>query len=100
SAERSPLFPDIPTLTELGLGANPTRIYFGIVAPAGTPAAIVRKLRDKIAAIGDDPEFRRKRIIDMGLDPVFDTPEAFAAYLKQDRANAERVVRESGLQPQ
>jgi tripartite-type tricarboxylate transporter receptor subunit TctC len=100
SAERSPLFPDIPTLGELGYGTNPTRIYFGIVAPAGTPAHIVHKLRDEIAAIGNDPEFRRKRLIDMGLDPVLNTPEEFAAYLKQDRANAERVVRESGLQTQ
>jgi tripartite-type tricarboxylate transporter receptor subunit TctC len=100
SAERSPLFPDIPTLTELGYGANPTRIYFGIVAPAGTPAPIVHKLAAEIATIGNDPDFRRKRLIEMGLDPVFNTPEEFAAYLKQDRANAERVVRESGLQTQ
>ena len=100
SGQRSPLFPDIPTLTELGYGANPTRIYFGIVAPAGTPAPIVHKLRDQIALIGNDPEFRRKRLIEMGLDPVFNTPEEFAQYLKDDRVNAERVVKESGLQPQ
>jgi tripartite-type tricarboxylate transporter receptor subunit TctC len=100
SAERSPLFPDIPTLTELGYGPNPTRIYFGIVAPAGTPSPIVHRLAAEIAAIGNDPEFRRKRLVEMGLDPVFDTPEVFAAFLAQDRANAERVVRESGLQMQ
>jgi len=100
SAARSPLFPDIPTLTELGYAPNPTRIYFGIVAPAGTPAPIVHKLRDEIAAIGSDPEFRRRRLIEMGLDPVFNTPQEFAAYLEQDRANAGRVVRESGLQTQ
>ena len=99
-AARSPLFADIPTLSELGYGLNPTRIYFGIVAPAGTPAQIVHKLRDEIAAIGNDPDFRRRRLIEMGLDPVLNTPEEFAAYLKQDRANAERVVRESGLQTQ
>jgi tripartite-type tricarboxylate transporter receptor subunit TctC len=100
SAERSPLFADIPTLTELGYGPNPTRIYFGIVAPAGTPAPIVHRLAAKIAAIGNEPEFRRKRLVEMGLDPVFNTPEEFAAFLRQDRANAERVVRESGLQTQ
>jgi hypothetical protein len=65
---------------------------------AGTPAPIVHKLRDEIAAIGNDPEFRRRRLIETSLDPVFDTPEEFAAFLKQDRANAERVMRESGLQ--
>jgi len=100
SAARSPLFPDIPTLTELGYEPNPTRIYFGIVAPAGTPGGIVHKLAAEIAAIGNDPEFRRRRLIEMGLDPVFNTPEEFAAFLRQDRANAERVVRESGLQTQ
>ncbi len=100
SAQRSPLFPDIPTLIELGYGPNPTRIYFGIVAPAGTPAPIVHKLSEEFARIGNEPEFRRKRLIEMGLEPVFSTPEEFADFLKEDRAIAERVVKESGLQPQ
>jgi tripartite-type tricarboxylate transporter receptor subunit TctC len=100
SEQRSPLFPDIPTLAELGYGGNPTRVYFGIVAPAGTPAPIIHKLAAEIARIGNEPEFRQKRLIDMGLEPVFSTPAEFAAFLAQDRANAERVVKESGLQPQ
>jgi hypothetical protein len=73
---------------------------FKASAPAGTLAPILRKLRDEIALIGNDPEFRRKRLIEMGLDPVLNTPEEFAEYLKQDRVNAERVVKESGLMPQ
>jgi tripartite-type tricarboxylate transporter receptor subunit TctC len=39
-------------------------------------------------------------MIDVGLEPVFDTPEEFAAFLKQDRAASARIVRESGMQPQ
>lgn len=100
SKKRSPLLPDVPTLTELGYGDNLTRLYFGIVAPAGTPAPIVHKLRDEFAAIGGDPEFRRKRMIDVGLEPVFDTPEQFATFLKDDRAASARLVRESGMEPQ
>jgi tripartite-type tricarboxylate transporter receptor subunit TctC len=100
SAQRSPLIPDVPTLAELGYGDNLTRIYFGIVAPAGTPSAITHKLADEIARIGAIPEFRQKRLIDMGLEPVLSTPEEFAEFLKQDRAISERVVKESGLQPQ
>src|SRR5262249_43300009 len=100
SAQRSPLIPDVPTLAELGYGDNLTRIYFGIVAPAGTPSAITQRLAAEIARIGAIPEFRQKRLIDMGLEPVFSTPEEFAAFLKQDRAISERVVKESGLQPQ
>jgi len=98
--KRSPLLPDAPTLTELGYGQNLTRLYFGIVAPTGAPDAIVHKLRDSFAAIGNDPEFRQKRMIDVALEPVFDTPEQFADFLKTDRAASARIVRQSGMEPQ
>jgi tripartite-type tricarboxylate transporter receptor subunit TctC len=100
STKRSPLLPDVPTLTELGYGQNLTRLYFGIVAPIGAPNAIVHKLRDSFAAIGNDPDFRQKRMIDMALEPVFDTPEQFAEFLKTDRAASARIVGESGMEPQ
>jgi tripartite-type tricarboxylate transporter receptor subunit TctC len=100
SKRRSPLLPDVPTLTELGYGDNLTRLYFGIVAPAGTPQPIIQKLRDEFAAIGGDPEFRQKRMIDVGLEPVFDTPEQFAGFLKEDRAASARLVREAGMEPE
>jgi tripartite-type tricarboxylate transporter receptor subunit TctC len=100
SQQRSPLLPDVPTLAELGYGDNLTRLYFGIVAPAGTPQPIVHRLRDEFAVAGADPEFRQKRLIDVGLEPVFDTPEQFASFLKADRAASARLVRESGMEPQ
>ena len=100
SKTRSPLLPDVPTLTELGYGDNLTRLYFGIVAPAGTPSPIVHKLRDEFAAIGGDPEFRQKRLIDVGLEPVFDTPEEFATFLKADRVLSARLVHDAGMEPQ
>jgi tripartite-type tricarboxylate transporter receptor subunit TctC len=100
STKRSPLLPDVPTLTELGYGQNLTRLYFGIVAPTGAPDAIVHKLRDSFAAIGNNPDFRQKRMIDMALEPVFDTPEQFAKFLKTDRAASARIVGESGMEPQ
>jgi tripartite-type tricarboxylate transporter receptor subunit TctC len=100
SGTRSPLLPDVPTLAELGYGGDLTRLYFGIVAPAGTPDPIVHKLRDAFALIGGDPEFRQKRMIDMALEPVFDTPEQFAAFLKKDRAASARIVKEAGMEPQ
>jgi tripartite-type tricarboxylate transporter receptor subunit TctC len=100
SKTRSPLLPDVPTLTELGYGGNLTRLYFGIVAPAGTPSPIIHKLRDEFAAIGNDPEFRQKRMIDVALEPVFDTPEEFARFLKEDRAASARIVQDAGMEPQ
>ena len=100
SPQRSPLLPDVPTLAELGYHGDLTRLYFGLVAPAGTPQPIVHKLYEEFAAVGKDPEFRQKRMIDVGLEPVFDTPEAFGAFLKQDRAASARIVKEAGMQPQ
>jgi len=98
SDTRSPLFPDVPTLKELGF-PNLAPVYFGFVAPAGTPKPIAKKLHDDIVRIGNDPEFRKKRLIDIGIVPVFDTPEHFAQYLKEQRANGEKLIRESGFQP-
>jgi tripartite-type tricarboxylate transporter receptor subunit TctC len=98
SDARSPLFPDVPTLGELGF-PNLAPVYFGFVAPAGTPRPIIQKLHDEIVAIGNGPEFLKKRLIDIGIVPIFDTPEHFGQYLKEQRANSEKLVRESGFQP-
>ena len=99
-AQRSPLFPDIPTLAELGYRGNLTRVYFGLVAPAGTPQPIIDKIRADVLRIGSDPVFRKKHLIDRALEPILNTPEEFARFLVADRATSERVVKEAGLQPQ
>jgi tripartite-type tricarboxylate transporter receptor subunit TctC len=99
-AARSPLFPDIPTLRELGYTEEITRQYFGVVAPAATPAPIIARLHDAIVEIMNEPEFRQRNLIDRGIEPIGDTPDAFARFLAQDRVLSERVVKEAGLQPQ
>ena len=98
--QRSPLLPEVPTLAELGYRGSMTYAYFGLVAPPSTPKPIIRKLRDEIASIGNQPEFRQKRMVDVGIVPIFDMPEEFARFLQEDRAAAARVVRESGIQQQ
>jgi tripartite-type tricarboxylate transporter receptor subunit TctC len=98
--KRSPLFADIPTLAELGYRGNLTRVYFGLVAPAGTPKAIVDKIRDDVASIGNDPAFRQKQMIDRAIEPIFNTPEEFARFLIEDRIVSGRVVGDAGLVPQ
>jgi tripartite-type tricarboxylate transporter receptor subunit TctC len=97
SDTRSPLFPEVPTLNELGF-PNLAPVYFGFVAPAGTPKPIIEKLHEEISRIGNEPSFRQKRLIDIGIQPVFDTPEQFAGYLEKQRANSERLIRDSGFQ--
>jgi tripartite-type tricarboxylate transporter receptor subunit TctC len=96
SDARSPLFPDVPTLNELGF-PNLAPVYFGFVAPAGTPKLIIDKLHQEITRIGNEPAFRQKRLIEIGIQPIFDAPEQFARYLKEQRANSERLIQDSGF---
>ena len=98
SEARSPLFPDVPTLKELGF-PNLAPVYFGFVAPTGTPKDMIHKLHDEIVAIGNEPSFRQKRLIDIGIVPVFDTPGHFADYLKVQRDNGRKLIQKSGFQP-
>jgi tripartite-type tricarboxylate transporter receptor subunit TctC len=95
---RSPLFPDVPTLQELGFSKLPS-VYFAFVAPSGVPNEIIRKLHDEIATVGNDPDFRRRQLTDIGLVPVFDTPEHLAAFLKEQRAIDSKLIQESGFEP-
>jgi len=97
---RSPLLPDVPTLRELGYKGPLAPAFFGLVAPKGTPKAIIAKLREVATAIASDKAFAERNMVNLGLVPVLDTPEQFAAYLKENRVVSERIVKESGLQPQ
>jgi len=100
SERRSPLVPDVPTLRELGYRGDITQVYFGLVAPAGTPAPIIARLNEEFVRIGSMPAFRSKNMIDLGLEPILDRPADFARYLEQNRVVAERVVQAAGLEPQ
>jgi tripartite-type tricarboxylate transporter receptor subunit TctC len=97
SQERSPLLPDVPTLAELGFPQE-VQMYFGIVAPAGTPKAYVEKLFAEFRAIGEDPQFRQQRMIEQGLIPVFNAPKDFEAYLAAERLSMRKRFAESGME--
>jgi len=100
SDTRSPLYPDVPTLREIGYGGPVTRSYFAFYAPVSTPNAVTAKIAAEVRQIASDKAFRDKHLIARGLEPVFDTPEAFGRFLAQDRVEALRVVKDAGLQPQ
>ena len=90
----------MPTLDELGYKFDLTRVYFGIVAPAGTPKPILERLRNEMAAVINDPAFREKHLTSRGHEPVANTPEEFARFLAEDRATSARIVKEAGVEPQ
>jgi len=97
---RSPNFPDVPTLAESGYTCPPSRSWYGLFTPAGTPRPVVDKLANAVASIVDDPAFRERHLSARSLVPAINTPEQFAAEIKRDRALAEAVVKAAGLEPQ
>jgi tripartite-type tricarboxylate transporter receptor subunit TctC len=97
---RSPLFPDIPTVTEASGRQYPAKSYFGLMAPAGTPKPIIARLHAEVARIVVEPGFRHRNLIERGLEPVASAPEDYARFIKDDRAAAEQIVKEAGLEPQ
>jgi tripartite-type tricarboxylate transporter receptor subunit TctC len=97
---RSPNFPAVPTLADTGYAGTPSRSWYGLFMPPGTPRPIVDKLAKEVASIVADPAFREKHMTARSLVPAVNTPDEFAAEIKKDRAAAEQVVKEAGLTPQ
>jgi len=96
SARRSPLLPDVPSVTEIGLGALEQVGWFGMFAPANLPPAIAATLGTEIAAVMAMPEVRSK-VEAQVMDPVVSTQAEFAAFHRQQVAKWTDIVRESGV---
>jgi tripartite-type tricarboxylate transporter receptor subunit TctC len=88
--------PEVPTSTEAGLPDYEMDIWFGLVAPRGTPKPIVDQLNGYVRAMSADPVLR-KRVIDGFLRPVDINADEFAAYVERDVPRWEKVIRESGV---
>jgi tripartite-type tricarboxylate transporter receptor subunit TctC len=97
-ARRSPQQPEVPTFRESGVDAAVDG-WNSLVAPAGTPRDIIAFLNGHVRAIIDDPDFRR-RMIELGGDPVASSPEELDARLKSDIDLWAAVVKKVGLEPQ
>lgn len=100
SDKRSRQIPNVPTIAETGYKGDITRSYFGMVAPAGMPAAVVDKWVSTMSKIVTDPAFQDRNLTKRGLEAAVNGPAAFAEFLQRDRKASERVVKASGLQPQ
>jgi tripartite-type tricarboxylate transporter receptor subunit TctC len=100
SDTRSDLLPAVPTLKELGYSGPRTRSYFGLYAPSGVPKAMLEKIASDVRLVAGETGFRDRNMIQRGLEPVLNTPDEFAEFLKQDRINAKRVIEKAGLEAQ
>ena len=95
TAKRSPELPDVPTIAEAGVPGYEATSWFGLWAPAKTPADVQAKLYAAIVKVLKDPAVVKK-ITDQGGDVAIDTQAGFAAYIKAESAKWGKVVKDSG----
>ena len=96
TAKRSPVLPDVPTMAESGLPGQESDTLQGMLVPAGTPAAVVRRLHADVVKILAQPE-TRDRISALGFDIIASSPQEFAAQIKVEVAKWAKVVKEAGI---
>ncbi|WP_198971557.1 Bug family tripartite tricarboxylate transporter substrate binding protein [Xylophilus sp. ASV27] len=95
TAKRSPELPDVPTIAEAGLPGYEATSWFGLLAPAKTPADIVNRIDAALVKVLANPEVKKK-LSEQGAEPYAETPEQFAAFIKAETAKWASVVKESG----
>ena len=97
--KRLPGFPDVPTVAEAGLPGYETSTWGGLLAPAGTPKAVVAKLAAETTRILALPDVR-ERMLAAGVEPVGGTPEQYAAFIGSEMVKWGKVAKAAGIQPE
>jgi len=96
SAKRVAALPDVPTMAESGAPDQEAETMQGVLLPAGTPREIIDRLQREIARIVALPDVR-ERLSGLGFEPVANTPEEFAAYIRAEVNKWAKVIREAGI---
>jgi tripartite-type tricarboxylate transporter receptor subunit TctC len=100
SAKRLASMPDLPTMAESGVPGYEMDFWFGIVAPAGTPAPIVERLAQEIAEVEKQPVFRTRLSSFNQIQYDTTTPAAMSEVLKRDLAFWAKLLRDYKVEPQ
>ena len=94
---RSPQLPEVPTLAESGLAGYGAYVWMGLLAPKGTPAAIIERLHRELKAVLSTPEVR-SYFAETGIEVVGSTPAEMDSYFREERDRWARVVKDTGAQ--
>jgi tripartite-type tricarboxylate transporter receptor subunit TctC len=95
SSKRSSQLPEVPTISEAGVPGFEAENWFGLFVPAQTPKKIIARLNEAIVKVMRSPEIQ-KQFIALGAEPVGNSPEEFAAFVRRDMEKYAKVVRISG----
>ena len=96
TAQRSALAPDVPTVAEAGVPGYELAVWFGVLAPAGTPREIINRLNAEIVKALNSADIR-DRFAKQGVEVKTSTPEQFSEFLKSEVARWAKVVKEAGI---
>ena len=94
-AKRSPQLPDVPTISESGVPGYEAYVWMGLLAPKGTPAAIIEQIHRDLSQVLDSSEVRA-HMTSAGIEIVGSTPVEFAAYFRGERERWAKTIRETG----
>ncbi|MFZ2736671.1 MAG: tripartite tricarboxylate transporter substrate binding protein [Burkholderiaceae bacterium] len=96
SAKRSASSPEVPTMAEAGVSGFEITAWFGFMAPAATPPALIRKISTDVARIVATPEIQ-ERILSQASEPVGSTPEAYAAFIQTEISKWRDVIKQANI---
>jgi tripartite-type tricarboxylate transporter receptor subunit TctC len=97
SDHRSSEFPDVPTISESGVPGFEAKSWFGLVAPAGTPPDVIRKINKDVTKVILDAAFAGKYLAAQGLEPIVGTPEQFATFIRAEMVKWGKVVKDANI---
>ncbi|MGE0801841.1 MAG: Bug family tripartite tricarboxylate transporter substrate binding protein [Lautropia sp.] len=95
---RLPALPDVPTFAQAGLPAFDVTSWFGLLAPAATPSAIIEKISRDVEKIVRTPEVEA-RLVDMGMAPLSKSNDEFSAMMKADLKKYAEVIKSNNIKP-
>jgi tripartite-type tricarboxylate transporter receptor subunit TctC len=99
TARRTPVLPDVPTIAESGVEGYASDVWFGVIAPAGTPDSVVGKLHAEIVRIVKSPAMQAS-LAAQGAEPVGNTPAEFTAIIADEFEKWGDVIKRTGIKAQ
>ncbi len=99
SETRAATLPQVPTAKEAGFEKLVIDIWYGILAPSGTPQPIVNRLNTEINKALASPDLK-DRLVTAGIQPLGNTPEQFASFIRSETTRFAKVVKDAGIKPQ
>jgi tripartite-type tricarboxylate transporter receptor subunit TctC len=96
--KRAAALPDVPTVAEMGFPGYEVGAWYGVLAPAGTAAAIVERLSGELARTVNAAKVKEK-LLQLGIEPVGSSPKQFSAHIQSEIARWTPIIQKAGIKP-